>query len=409
MNARPTQTPLVEFTANQPFRFTQHNAAPETEQVEDGVGRYYSSSQAFVNQAIVPNGNVFRIRTTKAKLKTLAKKRWQTTNFKNKKVLFLLPSAMLGSNVSTLLFLDAFKAQLGAKEVGVFCAGSSADVYLTSDLAKLYTLWISRSELKHWHMVVDLGELESRRDIEVWPVDMEADLLAAFGLVPGANYLATPRKRPAAKKPRIGILPLASSPLRTLPPALTLALAKSLGDLGDVTVCLNKYQHQGRLYDQVIRPDLQNSCTIVDAYETIGGLLAAVESFDYAVFADSGPAHMSKLFGTPGVAFYTAAHGDILQGRFQNLARWSVKYQSDYCSAPCGLAKLRCNGAGETGCMASLESTLEDLPTTPRSTDNNVVKNLLLDNPIPCVSALADETNDILDFVRKDIQSKLSS
>ena len=118
---------------------------------------------------------------------------------------------------------------------------------------------------------------------------------------------------------------------------------------------------------------------------------------------------MSKLFGTPGVAFYTAAHGDILQGRFQNLARWSVKCQSDYCSAPCGLAKLRCNGAGETGCMASLESTLEDLPTTPRSTDNNVVKNLLLDNPIPCVSALADETNDILDFVRKDIQSKLSS
>ena len=406
MSSQGTRTPLVEFTANQAFRFTQANASPETEQAEDGVGRYYSSSQAFVNQAIVPNNDVFRIRSTRAKLKTLPQARWQTTNFKNKKVLFLLPSAMLGSNVATLLFLDAFKSQLDVKDVGVFCAGSSADVYLTTDLVKLYTLWISRSELKRWHMVIDLGELESRRDIEVWPVDLEADLLAAFGLEPATSYLSTGRQKSWSKKPRIGILPLASSPLRTLPPDLTMALAKKLSSLGDVTICLNKYQHQGRLYDQVIRPELDDSCTIIDAFETIGGLLKAVENFDYAVFADSGPAHMSKLFGTPGVAFYTAAHGDILQGRFQNLARWSVGYQSEYCEAPCGLAKLRSDDNGKIGCMASLQTTVDKLPTTPKATNNAVVKNLLLDKPIPCVTALGLETDHIIDFVLQDLATK---
>ena len=406
MSSKGTQTPLVEFTANQPFRFAQHNAAPGTEQAEDGSGRYYSSSQTFVNQAIVPNSNVFRIKSTKAKLKTLAQERWLKTNFKNKRVLFLLPSAMLGSNVATLLFLDAFKSQLGATDVGVFCAGSSADVYLTSDLVKLYTLWISRSELKRWHMVIDLGELESRRDIEVWPVDMEADLLAAFSLTPATGYPASPRQKPWSNKPRIGILPLASSPLRTLPPELTAALAKKLSSLGDVTVCLNKYQHQGRLYDQVIRPELADSCTIIDDFETIGGLLKAVEDFDYAVFADSGPAHMSKLFGTPGVAFYTAAHGEILQGRFQNLARWSVSYQSEFCEAPCGLAKLRNDADGQTGCMASLQTKLDNLPTTPSATDNAVVKKLLLETPIPCVTALGQETDQIVEFVVQDLASK---
>ena len=409
MSNQPTQTPLVEFTANQPFRFTQHNAAPETEQVADGKGRYYSSSQAFVNQAIVANPNVFKIRSTGAKLKTLPQSRWQGTNFRGKKVLFLVPSAMLGSNVSTLLFLDAFKSQFGAQEVGVFCAGSAADVYLTSDLVKLYTLWISRNDLKRWHMVIDLGELGSRRDIEVWPIDMEADLLAAFGLQPANSYPGTARRKRWADKPKIGLLPLASSPLRTLPPSLTLALAKSLAGVGDVTICLNKYQHQGRLYDQQIREELKDSCTIIDAFDTIGGLLKAVDEFDYAVFADSGPAHMSKLFGTPGVAFYTAAHGDILQGRFENLARWSVAYQSDYCTAPCGLAKLRCNEKGTTGCMASLETTIENLPTTPKSTNNAAVKKLLLDDPIPCVRALAAESGEIVRYVLNDLETRRPS
>jgi hypothetical protein len=406
MSIKPTQTPLVEFTANQPFRFTQHNAAPETEQSEDGVGRYYSSSQAFVNQAIVPNRNVFRIRTTKARLKTLPHERWQSTNFSNKKVLFLLPSAMLGSNVATLLFLEAFKNQHKAREVGVFCAGSAADVYLTSDVAKLYTLWISRNELKRWHMIVDLGELESRRDLEVWPVDMEGDLLAAFGLTAGTAWPSAARKIPWTKKPRIGILPLASSPLRTLPPALTVSLARALAEVGDVTVCLNKYQHQGKLYDKTIRPEIGDVSMIVDAYDTIGGLLQAVDGFDYAVFADSGPAHMSKLFATPGVAFYTAAHGEILQGRFENLARWSVNFESGFCKAPCGLAKLRCDAEGRVGCMASLQTGLEDLPTTPKATNNAVVEQLLLKDPIPCVSALATETDQIIEFVLKDLTTK---
>ena len=406
MSNRPTFTPLVEFTANQPFRFTQHNAAPETEQSEDGSGRYYSSSQAFVNQAIVPNNNVFRIRSTNAKIKTLAAERWQTTNFANKKVLFLLPSAMLGSNVATLLFLEAFKKQFGARDVGVFCAGSAADVYLTSDLVKLYTLWISRNDMKRWNMIIDLGELESRRDIEVWPVDMEGDLLKAFGLDSSPNYPSAPRRKPWQNEPRIGILPLASSPLRTLPPSLTIDLTRALADVGKVTLCLNKYQHQGRLYDQVVRPELENACAIVDAYDTTGGLLQAVDEFDYAVFADSGPAHMSKLFATPGMAFYTAAHGDILQGRFENLARWSVGFQGKYCQAPCGLAKLRCDDKGRIGCMGSLETTLDNLPTTPKATNNNVVKQLLLDNPIPCVTALAGESKQIVDFVLQDFQSK---
>ncbi len=400
------QTVLAEFSANQPFQFGQHNAAASTKQSADGGGRYYTSSQQFLNQVVSANPAVFRIHSTTKRLKVTPREKWQSANFAKRKVLFLLPSHMLGSNVATLLFIHAFSEQKNTRQVGVFCAGSAADIYLTSDLAEVYTLWISRSELKRWDVVIDLGQLESRRDVDVWPVDMESELLQAFGLAPSQRYPGEARSDEWSSPPRIGILPLASSPLRTLPPRTTVELSKALSAFGNVTLCLNRFQHQGRLYRTVLAEQLPNEIEIIEAFDTIGGLVDAVRGFDYAVYADSGPAHIAKLFAAPGAAVYTAAHGDILQGRFTNLARWSVAFSGPHCAAPCGLAKLRLNTAGSMGCMGSLQTELENLPSTPKSANNREVERLLLNEPVPCVAALAEQTELLVDFVVEDFKNR---
>jgi hypothetical protein len=404
-----SSTPLLEFSANQPFRFSQQNASPTTAQEGVSGERYLTSLSQFSNRVVAANPQVFRILAAHRRIPVLAPERWAETGFRGRRVLFLLPSQALGGNVATLLFLEAFAGRHRPAGLGVFCAGSTADIYLLSERVEVHTLWLGRRQLKRYDVVIDLGQLENRRDIEIWPVDMEADLLAAFGLEPSPRYPARARPFAPKAKPHFGLLPLASSPLRTLPVALTEALSQALVAEGEVTLCLNRSQHQGVLYARELKHRLPAGVTVIDGFASIGELLAAIDGFDYAVLADSGPAHMAKLFATPGVAVYTSAPGEVLQGRFENLRRFAVDFQGPRCTAPCGLAKLRQTAAGAVGCMASLDVDLEDLPTTPKGQDAEAVERLVLHEPVPCVAALSDQRMALVDFVRADLAERIAA
>ncbi len=403
-----SQTQLIEFAAQQDFRFRQQNASAESAQTGQGGERYYTTSRQFAERALAANPAQFRILKTDKRLKCLARDRWAGTNYRGRRVLFLLPSAALGNNVCTALFLQAFAERHDPRALGVFCAQSAADIYLGAGVAEVFTLWLPRRALSRWDVVIDLGHLESRRNIEFWPVDMEADLLAAFDLAPSTRFSGEARPLPDTDRLRIGLLPLASSPLRTLPVAATAALIEALAPAGDLVLCLNRFQHQGVLYRQALQDRLPPDVEVIDAFDSIGALLKAIDGFDYAVFADSGPAHMAKLFATPGVAVYTSAPGDVLQGRFRNLVNWTVPFEGPHCRAPCGLAKIRQTSDGRVGCMGSLGCTVDDLPTTPKRQAPAAVERLLLQEQVPCVAALAEAPDDLVRFVQADLTARHS-
>ncbi len=396
---------MLAFTSREPFSFNQHNCRPAAGQHGRAKERYLTSSDEFLQAVILRNPQVFRIVEEQSHLACLPPEAWGTADFRGRRVLFLLPSGALGDNVGTVLFLQAFAEQSGAREIGVFGARSTADMYLQAELGNVYTLWIGRTELKRWDLVIDFGHLEGRSNIDIWPVDMEGQLLAAFGLDPARRYLPVARDLPADRPLEIGILPLASSPLRTLPVEVCAALARRLADQGRVTLCLNANQRQGRLYSQAVAPLLPAGARIVDVFPKIGDLLDAVAGFDYAVFADSGPAHMSKLYGTPGVAVYSSAPGEVLQGRFRNLSRWTIPFAGPWCTAPCGLAKLRRHRDGRIGCMGSLQAPLADLPTLPSGADPALVDRLFQD-PVPCIAQLRADPDTLATFVLGDLQSR---
>ena len=133
-----------------------------------------------------------------------------------------------------------------------------------------------------------------------------------------------------------------------------------------------------------------------------------MREFDYAVFADSGPAHIAKLFATPGVAIYTSAPSHVLQGRFRNLSAYNTPYSGDHCTAPCGLAKVRQAADGRIGCMGSLQLPLDGLPSIPR-TANPAAVQALVDNPVPCVMALEANGADLAAFIEADLRARLLS
>jgi hypothetical protein len=402
-------TPILQFTARGPFRFRQHNSGGP-EQVARAGGVYFTTSEQFANNVLVRHPEQFGQLRQDARIKVLPRARWSGADLQGKRVLVLLPSQALGSNVATFLFLQALKDHRRPRALGVFCARSAGDIYRLDAGIETYELWIARKEFERWDVVIDLGQLEARRDVEIWPVDMEGELLEAFDLRPSPRYAGHARPLPGSGPLSIGVLPLASSPLRTLPPAATLAvvdaLAVALGERGHVTLCLNKDQHQGRLYQEAVAGRLPEGVRVVDGFPSIGRLLAAIDGFDYVVLADSGPAHMAKLFRVPGVAVYTSAPGEVLQGRFTHLARWTVPFEGPHCRAPCGLAKLRATAGGRMGCMGSLGTTLDALPSVARGADPKVVEQLMLERPVPCVAHLRDHPEDLADFVVLDFTAR---
>ncbi len=403
MTGSLTRTPLLAFEAMAPFRFRQPDCGPKAEQKGRPGERLWTSSEAFVAQVLARDPARFRILAERESLPCLPREDWVAADCSGRSVLFLLPSQMLGSNVATLLFLDAFIARRKPSKVGVFCARSASDIYLRDRRIEVFPLWLSARERAGFDLIIDLGQLESRRDIDIWPVEMEGELLEAFGLSPATErYPSEARPLPPKSRLSIGIAPLASSPLRSLPPAATVALAEALAPFGDVTVSLNKAQRQGQLHAAAIAGRLPKGVKVVDGFPTIGDLLRAVERFDYAVYADSGPAHMTKLFAAPGTVVHSSAPGEVLQGRHRNLSLWQIPFIGPHCAAPCGLAKLRKAADGRIGCMGSLGLPLEALPGLPGRRDAAVVERLN-EEPVPCVAALAADPKPLVEFVLTDL------
>jgi hypothetical protein len=392
------RTRLLAFAARQKFSFRQGNAGLAQ---SGAAGTHLTSSDLFLREMIAKHPEQFRVLDPAARLSCVPAADWASLDVAGRRVLFLLPSQALGSNVATILALAALEEQRRPAAIGVACTRSTTDLYRLLRGIAIHPYWISAAEAETYDHVVDLGHIEARRDVEIWPVDMESEILRAFGLAAAARFPAEPAPLREGR-PRIGIFPLASSPLRTLPPEVTLTLARALQSEGSVTIFLNRNQLQGRLSRQEIDRARLAGVRVVDGFESIGELARAIEKTDYAVFADSGPAHIAKLWRVPGVAVYTSAPGEVLQGRFRNLANWQVSFEGPHCAAPCGLAKLRQDAAGRFGCMGSLGTTLDALPRVATGANPDVVE-ALFRAPVPCVAALAEQRDALAAFVLDDL------
>jgi hypothetical protein len=350
---------------------------------------------------VLANPQAFRVNEEVMSVACVDPDHWRHDEYRGRKVLFLIPSQALGNNVCIALFLKAFMAQNEPRTVAVACAQASSDIFRWVKGLKVFSLFMAEKEFATYDRVIDLAHLEGRRNIEFWPVDMEAELLQAFDLEPDMSITTAPREMAVGRALQVGIFPLASSPLRTLPVETTAAIAVEIDRLGHrSTLCLNKGQQQSILFENAWQSQsLTLDLDVNQGYGSIAELMAAIAAFDFVVMADSGPAHMTKLSATPGLAVYTSAPAEVLLGRFENMQAWTVSYAGDYCRAPCGLAKLRQTSDGRVGCMGSLAVPATDLPTTPSRQEAHLLRDLM-QNPVPCVAALRQDATELLQRLR---------
>jgi ADP-heptose:LPS heptosyltransferase len=393
---------FLRFKTKLAFEFALPTFDPDHRQGADG-SRDYLTRNSMLRQQVLQGVQAGQVKLVEdgARLPCLPMEAWATTDFSGKRVLFILPSQALGDCVGIALFLRSFRRRWPGVTVAVANSGSATDIFAAEKGVQLFPLLLSEKQLRRFPLVIDLGDMDGWNAIATSPVEAETVLLARFAIDP--DPLIGTDGRPLPERPRFAILPLASSPLRTLPPGLTVAVARALAPKGEVSVLLNAYQGQSRFYQPAIAADLPGGVAVLPGFRTVGELLRFVAAQDYLVTADSGPAHLSKLFATPGTAIYTSAGAEVLQGRFRNLATWQTRFDGPHCTAPCGLARLRVAADGRVGCMGSLGLALAELPGLPVDADPALTEKLVLRAPVPCVAALADQAEAVVAAVLADI------
>lgn len=401
-NLHPARKKFTRFASKKPFQFGLPNVNPALGQSSDGSPIYLTRANSLLRQQALATAPGVKIKSDIFRPLVLPRAQWSETDFAQNSVLFLIPDDALGDCVGMVLFLRAFRQRYPAARIGVLNSAGASDLFATIDQIAIFQLFISSKHLANFDTVIDLSEMEGWETIDRMPVNPEEALCTAFDLTPVTLPERAPVLKPAMN---IAILPMASSPLRSLPPALVNQIAALLGKAGHkVTISLNAYQGVMRKYKNSLDLGAQGNIAAIDGFKTIGELTAFIADQDYVVLADSGPAHITKLFQTPGLAIYTSASGQVLQGRHRNLRSWQSRYEGEFCCAPCGLAKLRASADGKIGCMGSLELPIDALGDVPTQSNKAIAERLTIDAPVPCVAELLRDQKDILDVLRDDLK-----
>ncbi|MBE71399.1 MAG: heptosyltransferase [Thalassospira sp.] len=397
----PSRKTFTRFASKQPFQFGLPNVSSELSQSSDNSPIYFTRATSLLRRQVLATASGVKIKSDNYRFQVLPRDGWGERDFSGKSVLFLIPDDALGDCVGMALFFRALKQRFGDIRIGVLNAGSASDIFALVQGIEIFQLFISSAQLKRFDYLIDLSEMEGWRDIATMPVNPEEALCEAFGLPP---VPLEKRQLPKGTRLKVGIVPMASSPLRTLPPKLVSEITAMLAKRDcDITLVLNAYQGVMKAYKAALGPLAGNSIRVVDGFKTIGDLVSFVAQQDYLVVADSGPAHISKLFQTPGTGIYSSADAKTLQGRHTNLRAWQSDFTGPHCSAPCGLAKLRATPDGKIGCMGSLGLPISALPGTPEKSDPELARALVTNKPVPCVSKLDADIPAISDLISQDL------
>ncbi|PKR54655.1 lipopolysaccharide heptosyltransferase family protein [Thalassospira marina] len=409
-NVHLSRARFTRFKTRQPFEFGLPNVAAGISQKSDGSASYLTRVSSLLRQQVLPRAASVKIVSDEIHLDVLPKPQW-TRSFDRKRVLFLIPADALGDCVGMTMFLRAFLAAYPHCKIGLLNTGSASDIFAGLKNTEIFQLFISANALKRFDFIIDLSEMDGWKDIATAPVDCEGVLCREFDVPP----VPLPHKDVAkGNMLQIGILPMASSPLRTLPPEFVAksihALRDSAGATAKITIILNAYQGVKEAYKTALGEDIaqDDHIELVDGFKTIAELVSFIGNCDYVLVADSGPAHITKLAGIPGIGIYSSASSEVLHGRFRNIKAWQSDFRGEYCAAPCGLAKMHATEDGKIGCMGSLAVTKDKLVALPNRRDPALVQRTSTTDPVPCVKHLLTEFDRFETFLHADFKKQIT-
>ncbi len=392
---------FVKFQVPSGFRVDVANSQHSPGQELAPKALAFTANRALIRTIQGPWKKQVIVKSAQARLDTF--KASSLKGLVDRKLLFLVPGEAIGDNVGYFFFLQSVIEQLAPARIAVSNTGAASDIYHLDPRIEVFPLWITSEQIRSFDRVIDLLDVPALRELAVKPCDPETALVAYTGMPP-TNLYAT-ESESSGKPKQISIFPLASSPMRSLPIELCRYLVRKISEAGiKVTIFLNGKQRQSVVYAQSLQSLAGERVVLHPGCGSLGELLSVIADTDYSVFCDSGPAHLSKLFATRGIAIHTSAEAGPLRGRFNNLQTWQSKFVGKHCAAPCGLAGPWVDGQGRIGCMGSLDLPRQELLKRAVLIDDQTNQSMIAD-PIPCV----DDLNKSREQIWEAIQSSWSS
>ena len=147
---------------------------------------------------------------------------------------------------------------------------------------------------------------------------------------------------------KITIFPISQSPIRSLPPFFINEIIKTFEDKFKIEIILDNSDISNFIESKLLFKNVN-----IIKPKNLEILSSIVAKIDFGIFMDSGPLHLAKLLNKKGILIVTSVdHKELLSGT-ENIFPIKNNFQSNFCSAPCGLTNVF-NLEGKIGCFHSL-------------------------------------------------------
>ncbi|PPR46020.1 MAG: hypothetical protein CFH18_00404 [Alphaproteobacteria bacterium MarineAlpha5_Bin8] len=299
-----------------------------------------------------------------------------------KKILICLPPSIgLGDSVEYALFSKALVESNLFDKVGIAYVDRFKIIFKKFfNLSNIYPNFISQTELNTYdtifHVTLEINQLKNQKYSRE---DIEGALTHYFNIKKFRKKIT----KNYNKINKITIFPISESPLRTLNDKLINNLVRKFNNYS-FDIILDRSSEISNYLDKLISSDNINKIYP----ENLIDLIKEIEKVEFGIFPDSGPLHLAKILGIRGILLTTTVNGKKLLNGFNSIEEFLNNYQSNYCSAPCGLTNIF-NYNNSIGCYDSLKikkNEILNLKSFNKLQRGSLKKNYInfIDNPVGC-------------------------
>ena len=318
-----------------------------------------------------------------------------------KKILFCLPPSIgLGDAFEYAMAIKIISEKSSFDKVAVAFSAEHSFVFKDFfNLEIVYPFIINNIEMNTFDTVFHLTlEIKSLVNQKYFRSNIYEEITNFFNVKSVKHAQIKTQKKDNVNK--ISIFPLSSSPIRTMPIKILNELIKVLKKEYAVEIFLDHTSSISKfIYDNIYIENI----IIIDPKDK-PDLISSIKNIQYGLFMDSGPLHVAKMLNKRGLLFETSVSGKILLKNYKLIKGIENKYNSFFCSAPCGLTDIF-NYNNTFGCYDSLKVESSKCKNRNfKNMNNRGVKNHYLDyikKPVGCLSSL--NVQSIYNVIKKDL------
>ncbi len=326
-------------------------------------------------------------------------------NSLGKSLLICLPPKFgLGDSIEYGIAIYSLIKSNKFHKIGIaFCSNYSYVFTKFFSFSNVYPLFILREDMEKYDTVFHVTlEITSLKFQKYKRKNIALEICKHFR-VPLLNYQIKKFIFNNNYKKTISIFPVSTSVVRSLPHNFLEGIIENFSDKYLIRIIVDDSSYSHYLSERIKK----NNSIFVNP-KNIKDLILEIAKVSFGIFIDSGPLHVAKLFNKNGIFIETSVNSENLVGNSKNIFTVKNKYNSSYCSGPCGLVDVFAYN-DNVGCYETHKISFEKIKylksfkNLQRWNKKEINANFIL-NPIGCVKEI--NLNNIIESLKIKLKER---